>query len=115
MSPHPIAWPSPMRSVPQFWPSEPPAGLGPWGRQTEHRLAVSEQQLASGEMIIDKLQEIEERLAKLEAAPPRRSLIELVANQNVRLLVWIAIAALSFIVTGKLPDLSTLLDRVLGK
>jgi hypothetical protein len=115
MSPHPIAWPNPMMSAPQFWPSEPPAGLGPWGRQTEHRLAASEHQLASGGMIIDKLQEIEDRLAKLEAAPkpevPRSTLVDLVSNQNFRLLLWLAIAGLTFVATGKMPDLTSLLGK----
>lgn len=111
----PSAWP-PSMSRPTFWPSEPPAGLGPWGRQTEHRLRGLEQQMTAGESLIDKLQELEAEVAKLKAAAaaPAKSpttLVELFASQNFRLALALGVAALSFVVTGKLPDLSTVLGK----
>lgn len=102
---------SPMSSN-QFWPYEAPAGLGPWGRQTDHRLSTAEDRAeqSSTEDLEQRVAELEEKVRKLEQARPTGA-PSLLESQNVRLLLWLIVAGLSLAVTGKLPDLSAVLPK----
>lgn len=102
---------SPMQTArPQWWPYEAPPGLGNWGRQTDERLSRTEMAIEEGMDLAGELDALRDRIKKLEEAP-KPSAVNLFESQNVRLVLWLAIAVVSLIVTGKVPDLSAVLAK----
>lgn len=116
MSPH-SGWLEP--TSPHFWPSEPPPGLGAWGRQTEHRLEAAEAQAAHLRHLTEEIADLRERLEQLEekpAAPPEQaapapqpSPAGLIGNPNILMALYLAIGLAVTLATGKIPDLTGIL------
>lgn len=94
----------------QWWPYGAPAGLGAWGRQTDERLSRSEDALEEQASLGQEIETLRDRVKKLEEVPQTKG-VALRENQNARLVLWLIIAAVSLAVTGKLPDLSSLLGK----